>query len=366
MKKMLYLLNVNWDWIKQRPQYLAEAMSRYYDVDVYEKKIYCRKNLIENKECGVNLHSLFKLPLQGKSKIIKAINKVLLRYQLRKIVNNYDYIWITDANDYDLIKGNIDDKKIIYDCMDDYIEFPNCKKNEEYIDKYVKNERKLLKKSYCVFTSSEYLRNVLFKRYHEIKSREIYVINNAVSKRLLEKRKTENKESRENKENKERKIITYIGTISNWMDWNIILKSLDVCKNIEYHFYGPCEVDIPRYKNILYKGIASQEDIFSIMNKSDLLIMPFVVNDLIRSVNPVKLYEYILSEVPVLACRYEETEKFKDYVYLYRDEVEYINFIKKLSSEELKAKSENGVDFVKNNTWETRANEVLNIIEGQR
>lgn len=36
-KCMLYLLNVNWDWIKQRPQYLAKALAEFYCIDVYEK-----------------------------------------------------------------------------------------------------------------------------------------------------------------------------------------------------------------------------------------------------------------------------------------------------------------------------------------
>ena len=106
MKKMLYLINVNWNWIKQRPQYLAEEMAEYLEVDVYEKKAYKKGNLIINSAEKVKLHELFKLPMQSKFNIIDKINSFLLRRQLFRIVEKYDYIWIANANDYYLIKDN--------------------------------------------------------------------------------------------------------------------------------------------------------------------------------------------------------------------------------------------------------------------
>jgi hypothetical protein len=44
--------------------------------------------------------------------------------------------------------------------------------------------------------------------------------------------------------------------------------------------------------------------------------MPFQVTDLIQSVNPVKLYEYIYSNKASISVRYDETELLKK-IYLF-------------------------------------------------
>ena len=86
------------------------------------------------------------------------------------------------------------------------------------------------------------------------------------------------------------------------------------------------------------------------------------VNSLIESVNPVKLYEYILSGIPSMACGYSESEKFSDYVYLYYNEKDYMDFISMLLQEKLPTKNKNGKYFVSNNTWSHRAKEIHKIL----
>lgn len=357
MNKLLYLINVNWNWIKQRPQYLAEAMAMYLEVDVYEKKIYRKHNLVANSIERVKLHKLFRLPMQTQFDVIDRINFYLMRRQLLQVIEKYDYIWISNANDYQLIKDKISNQKIIYDCMDDYIEFPDVKKDKNKVLEYMRNEHDLLLDSNFVFTSAEYLKSIILSRYNDIGNDKINVINNAVTCKLLEQVNSDTLKTKN-----EKKVITYIGTISKWINWNFILKSLNMFDNIEYHFWGPKEVDIPQHNGVLYEGILPQNQIFTEMRKSDLLIMPFIINELILSVNPVKLYEYILSGVPALACGYSETEKFNEFVYLYYNEDDFIHIIKKLSEDVLEVKSNDGFNFVKNNTWESRAKTIAKII----
>lgn len=145
-------------------------------------------------------------------------------------------------------------------------------------------------------------------------------MNNAVSDSLLNRYRGKNSLLEKTKSLNKNKVITYIGTISQWINWDLILKSLKSFDNIEYHFYGPLDCTVPSHERIFYKGILPQNKIADAMQASDLLVMPFYVNSLIESVNPVKLYEYILSGIPSMACGYSESEKFSDYVYLYYNE----------------------------------------------
>ena len=46
-------------------------------------------------------------------------------------------------------------------------------------------------------------------------------------------------------------------------------------------------------------------------------MMPFILNELIESVDPVKLYEYINFEKNIICIKYDEILRFKDFVYFY-------------------------------------------------
>lgn len=149
-KCMLYLLNVNWDWIKQRPQYLAEALAEFYCIDVYEKFAFNKSCLTRNSLNSVHLRSFFRFPLERCS-LIHRINDAMYKIQLKSIIGKYKYIWVADVNYFKLIKPYITRSQcIIYDCMDDVVEFPQYACNEKLKAKYLKDEFELINSSSVV------------------------------------------------------------------------------------------------------------------------------------------------------------------------------------------------------------------------
>lgn len=244
-KSMLYLLNVNWDWIKQRPQYLAEALAEFYCIDVYEKFAFNKSCLTRNSVNSVHLHSFFRFPLERCS-LIHRINDAMYKIQLKSIIEKYKYIWVADVNYFKLIKPYITRSQcIIYDCMDDVVEFPQYTCNEKLKAKYLKDEFELINSSSVVFTSANHLKNVLAKRHPAIDVKKIHVVNNAVSDPLLNRYRGKNSLLAKTKSLNKNKVITYIGTISQWINWGLILKSLKSFDNIEYHFMAPLIVLYP-------------------------------------------------------------------------------------------------------------------------
>lgn len=172
----------------------------------------------------------------------------------------------------------------------------------------------------------------------------------------------------DNESNSMETKIIYIGTISSWFDFDIITSHLKVDKGISYHLYGPIESTVPKIKGLNLYGPIAHNEVFKAMNEADILVMPFLVNDLIRAVNPVKLYEYIFTGKPVLAPKYEESEKFGDFVYLYETTTQYFEIIGHLKASNYKTKrsKEECFSFVKENTWANRSKvitETLSLIE---
>ena len=51
MKKILYLMGIDWYWIKQRPQIIAEMLNKDYDVTVaYYKELFVKQSLRKNND----------------------------------------------------------------------------------------------------------------------------------------------------------------------------------------------------------------------------------------------------------------------------------------------------------------------------
>lgn len=366
--KITYLMHVHWNWIKQRPHFIAEGLSEYFDTTVYYNKEYNMNNLTINSS-KVKSREVYRLPL-SRFKIINFINKLIYNYIIKRCILKSDFLWITDPKIYKTIYKMTKHKKMIYDCMDDVIEFPYIKNNPSLLKTTLKFEKDLMMKSNIIIFSSENLKNKLIKRYN-LKDKKIFVINNAINfnrEEITSKLQIPlSKNIKDFFDTNKLKTVTYIGTISEWFDFDLILETLNRNKEIIILLFGPIDTSIPSHPRLIHFGPVQHENIYKIMDLSDALIMPFIINDLILSVNPVKLYEYIYSNKPSIAVRYKESEQFEDYVYLYKDNEEFFSLINKLSKDNLLPKKnvQENLNFVLDNTWEKRVDKIKEIIENR-
>lgn len=360
-------MHVPWQWAKQRPHFLAEYLGGFFDTKVFYKKAYRKKNFSESeKPSHLYLQELFIFPLGKKSVFIEQINYQLMKFQLRKELENCDYIWITHPSLFPPLSSfDYASKKLIYDCMDDALEFPDVKNNPKLRANLLLQEQALLSKADLTLCSSEHLQNKILHRIPAPPKTE--VLNNAISgtKLIQDTQGGELPPEIQSKlDGPEAKFI-YLGTISEWMDFELILKSLDRFTEIHYYFFGPREVNLPTHERIHYMGSVPHSLVKKVMEQADVLLMPFQLNDLILSVNPVKLYEYIYSNKAALIVRYGETLKFGDYVYLYEGLQEYLEIIADLINKGFapKKSKEECQAYALANTWESRGERVRHLLD---
>lgn len=371
MKSILYLINVNWNWIKQRPHFISENLSEDYLVTVLQKRYlnnpFKNNNLVRNPRVSTSTFRIIdyiQLPNNksyfiGSRTIIGYLNSFLLWYAKKRIKANYDYVWITSPNIYkNLISMIPHNAKMIYDCMDDYLAFPKVQRDTNLQQLIFDSENELVNQAAITIFSSEYLKNTLQKRYNK-KIRSV-VVNNAIE--LPDINNSLNCEKVQLLRNYEKPLV-YIGTISEWFDFETVLFALERYQDFDVFLFGPKSCVIPNHPRIHYLGSVSHNEIFPIMSVSYALIMPFVVNDLIKSVNPVKLYEYIYSGKPVLSVRYGETEKFGDFVLLYNGKEEFCQLLQIINEGLIKCNNQRAREFVEANTWRARHRQISTIIE---
>ncbi len=353
MKKVLYLSHVAWGWIKQRPQFIAEELSGDYQIDCYYTKSNKHSKANNDFEKG-NLtvkgvrfwpfERITFIPLTWLDKINKLIFK---SYDIN--LSEYDIIWITDPRYYFLIKGKVQGKTLVYDCMDDMLEFPYMKRYPKLAKYEAREEKQLLQEADVVICSAKALQDKLERRYGIHRYMEI--VNNAITDDITTYSETG--------EALPTNSLVYIGTISEWFDFKSIIAALDKHPELNVLLYGPIRMqNPPQHERMIFKGAVNHKEILGIMNNAAGLIMPFVVNDLIESVNPVKLYEYIYSGKPICASRYGETEKFSEYVTLYTGEKEFDEFVEKLLNGGFAIDRAKMREYAIRNTWRSRADQI--------
>ena len=160
-------------------------------------------------------------------------------------------------------------------------------------------------------------------------------------------------------------VFMYIGTISEWIDFDKLEKLTKDFTDLNVVLIGPHgTIQIPNNSQIHALGAINRDYIFAFMEKASALIMPFEVNELIESVNPVKLYEYIYSGKPSLAPFYSESAKFGDFVGLYKDYDDLKRYTSNILSGKYPTKSKESIaDFIKANTWEQRMEKINSAIK---
>ena len=360
-KRLLYVTHFPWNWAKQRPQFIAEQLAQYFDIQLFCHSAR-RKDVRSENFTSLKIRYLWHLPRYLSSGVLWDMNNFVYDLQLLRFVSTADIVFVTSPTCCSRFIAQASRRHLVYDCMDDILEFPIIKQNKAICDRVRRNERRLFEAARFVTCSSEWLRKKLIERYGG-GCEKTYVVNNAIqipvdgTAHQLENNKRQLLEDC-------RPSAVYIGTISSWFDFDTVIASLDRCSDLTYYLCGPPDTAIPRHERLIHLGMLTHSEVFSVMNYAKVLVMPFILTDLILSVNPVKLYEYIYSGKPVIAKRYPETECFDKYVYLYSSVEEYVSLVTEFCAGKLKPKRtvEECRAFCKRNSWEQRGKEIAGLI----
>jgi len=368
VKSMLYWTHLPWGWIKQRPHFIAENLAGSYDVTICCKKNYHIKNLTNEKSpANIPFWEIFALPF-CRIGVMNLLTKLLIHRQMRTRINNFDIIWINHPAMFYYVREIIKpETHLVYDCMDDSLEFPVVKSDRKKTFRLKKLEEGLLARADTVFVSSAHLKDVICSRYNSTK--KMNLLNNGIDQIILGRGQVKPAtESIGNIKEIPLKKIMYLGTIAGWIDFDLILKSLEELDDIVYILVGPIEVVVPTHDRIVLISPVEHSQVFNLMEMADVLVMPFVVTDLVRSVNPVKVYEYIYSGKPSLVVNYSETLQFRQFVTLYDDGSDYIRKLKSILNGNEVTKTNvtaQAQHFIADNTWEKRVADINKVLESK-
>ena len=361
-EKILYFSLVTWKWIKQRPHFIPMLIAEdgNFEVDYRYQTLYPKYMKMNNKE------QLVKNSIDNKNIKIKPFKIYPYRRflsELSKYWNifrtsfwNYDKIIITQPNQLDFLflrVHKLRKTEIYYECMDNYIGWETNKEG------FKQKEERLVHNSKHLIVSSNKLKTKLISDYN-INDKDITIIRNGYDKELFAN----------NKENIELKKpnLVYIGTIDEWFDFKSIFNYADKNKNATIYIIGPIGVNVQNIKNnnkrnnVIFTGPIEHSQVPAYINASDILLLPFLVNDVVEYVDPVKVYEYLYYKKPVISTYWDELEQFKGMIHFYKNEEEFFKQVTNALNYNFLATREYN-ELMEEATWEERTKKYIEILK---
>lgn len=350
-KKFLYIMGIDWDWIFQRPQILEQHLEENYDVTV----IFPRSILHFGKKTGhklpVDYRILWTFPLQEKNKLIGWAAS-LFSGKLFQDIHSFDVVMVGYPLYYRYIPDSYSGK-LVYDCMDNHEALYPYQKG---VGALVSQETKLAEKCDALLVSGNRLQQKMARLASD--PEKVHLVRNGVSVRTV----LPPKAAIMRKQYK----IGYFGTIAEWFDFEVLLKSLEGTDRLEYHLIGPVRgKQAASHERIIMEGIVEHQKLTEFTADYDCLVMPFQVNDIVEWVDPVKLYEYIAMGKCIISVQYAEIERFWDYAYLYSGRDEYVRLIKELAEKGFPPKysASQQKEFLRSNSWDARFKQMDQILD---
>lgn len=162
-----------------------------------------------------------------------------------------------------------------------------------------------------------------------------------------------------------RPIIGFAGGIGDCLDVPLIHKVARSNPSGSVALVGPVTIDIGdiQAKNIRVLGNQSYFDLPAYVQAFDVGIIPYVLNDWTRAVDPLKLLEYLAAGIPVVSAALPEVRKYEEVVAIASDHEDFVGGVARALDERSASSRLERQSIARNNTWAARASQLVTILE---
>ncbi len=354
--RLLFFSLEPWDEVWRRNQFFAREMSSDYEVVFIQPVISVFKLLFRiNKQDwyqGIRIVPMYKLVPEQFS-FFRWINRrfYLLQIKLRKL-DKTDVIWNNDHL-LSFVLKHIKYNTSVYDITDDWTMLPLPRWLKERV---ISGDKELCELSDVVIVCSE----VLYKAKTSYKS-NLHLVKNGVD--------IEEKTNTKVALNFKGLVLMYSGSLhQERLDVSLIVELAREFKEDSFVFVGPDYLDkksrelLISEKNIHLLGTVPYSQIWSYYNSVDVLIVPHAINQFTESLNPIKQYEYLLTDKPVIATAVSGFRELSDVFEIAENISEFVNKIREIKNGEIKVDIKERRLYANQNSWKDRYQKIKGLI----
>lgn len=354
--KILYFSPIPYHDLFQRPQHIAKLLSENHTVYFVEPTISLMKYLIKGGESfkrhEFDISPSLKIKRAGGAFTLHRSLEQIIRCnplsearQLSHLARECDIIWTGHPSFWGIIK-KLPPKPLYYDKMDEDTLITTNPLLKKLFARY---EREIIKAAKAIFVTAE-----VFSERIKPQNPNTYLVSNGVERSFIGTPLPKETQS-------DARVYGYIGTMGHWFDNEAIRTILDADPRNRVMLAGPCFTERLSDSRVTYMGSLERSELPLLLSRFDVCLYTFSQSELLDTINPVKLYEYLAANRPVIAVKSRETSKLAEYLNLYKDYDE----LSALCSHDLEPPFKNEEErkaFMKKNSWESRILEIERIL----
>lgn len=316
--RLVYLSPVPWHSVAQRPHFFAKAAlrsgfssilwveptpSRLPQVKDFRSKLFSVEADSFSKPEGIEILKLRCIPVEPLGSIYDFVNRKMILGALKSIqrfsYNGEDTVLVIGKPSRFSIEimSSVKFHKIIFDVMDDFPQFFHgiaARSMDIALRRVIKNV------DVCLFSSHN-----LQEKYGYLAKKSELVLN-ACDEEFL--RKCQSLLHERNLRYLSKRTFGYVGSIAEWFDWSCVIKLAKDNPMDKVVIVGPnYSRNIPKLPgNIELQKAVKHCEIPKLLSSFDFGLIPFKLNDLTNSVDPVKYYEYLASGLNIISTDFGE------------------------------------------------------------
>ena len=284
----------------------------------------------------------------------RFFQKLVKQYDIKNPVLATNFPCVVDA--FKTIRRLVPQAPQIYYCFDDFVEYPGF--NPQHWE--TMEQELFANVDGVIFTSRDLVQNK--KRPTILPS--LY-LPHGVDYEHFACKKTE-KISIASLESIQKPIVGFFGTIDTWVDLSAVAHLAQRFPHCSFVIIGRSVVPMTALEgleNVHYLGQVPYAELPQYARYFDVGLIPFVLNDLTKAVNPLKLMEYFAIGIPVISTRLPDIMDVPGPLYFAVTHEEYGNHLEKILNSDMSELRRQAQEVARKNSWSARAKSFMQFVE---
>ena len=366
MENIVILANIEWNFLKQRHQFLAENLcKRGYNVLFVESAAKrnpgikdipriinrIKRNLFSNQSkktdsFNENFNILSPIVFPSTNKFFRFLNNSLFIPLLNRKISkcliksqSTKVIWYAPTSTTSSLIKKMKPQVTIYDCVSNFEAFTEMPKDTTKI------EDELIVQSDCMVVDCDFLYSK-----HCSKTNNIFLIEPAVDFDLF------SEISKEEMEYKIEKVV-YYGQLDS-LKINIGLINYLIENGIDVHVIGKVTCHSSEIKAVIHETVDINQ-LPELLREYDALLLPYNLNDYTAGIIPAKFFECFATGLPIIATNLLNFKRFQKKMICGDNNEEILNNIKTFT---FNFGKEERIQIAKDHSWEKFTDKFTDIL----
>lgn len=257
---------------------------------------------------------------------------------------------------------------VVYDCVDNYAAFPHYEGDRQWL---IEREERLCRRADVVFTTAQ----ELYDQRVDYNPDHTHLVHNVGDARHFKTALNEDLPVAEELQDMDGPVIGFVGAVSNYkLNEQWLMAAADAHPEWNVVVIGPVGVgesgtDVSGLRerpNIHLLGHRDYETLPSYLKGFDVATIPYNINEYTLSCFPIKFFEYMATGTPVVISNLPALEEHYDIAHVAETAEEFVADCERaVEQSETGEGAEARVERAEQNSWETKIEEMMGIVEAR-